>query len=418
MEICNVRRALILSAPLLFACSAIQTAATLSTPIVESTATVAFPPAGPSAPPSPTLAPTEPAPPTGFPDAAAFTWSRISGDLQSPVDIQHAGDGRLFIVEQHGVVRILDETGLLNEPFLDIHDRVLDSGNEQGLLGLAFHPDFAANGAFYVNYTRGTGDTVIARFGVSDDPNRADPDSESVLLEIDQPFANHNGGGMAFGPDGYLYIGTGDGGSQGDPEGRAQNPDSLLGKILRLDVDAAEPYAIPPENPFAAGGGRPEIWALGLRNPWRFAFDPATGDLFIGDVGQNQWEEIDVLSAGSPGGANFGWDLREGLASYEGDSSPAFTDPVAAYSHDEGGCSVTGGEVVRDPALPEWQGIYIYGDYCSGLIWGLFRESSGAWQTRLLFDSGFRITSFGSDIDGAVYLLDRLGGVYRLIRAE
>lgn len=413
-----MRRALILSAPLLFACSLIQTAATVSTPVAESTATVAFEAAEPTAPPSPVLAPTEPAPPTGFPEPSAFTWSPIVGGLQSPVDIQNAGDARLFIVEQRGVIRLLDETGLRDEPFLDIPDRVFDAGNEQGLLGLAFHPDFAANGAFYVNYTRGTGDTVIARFLAGADSNRVDPASERVLLGIDQPYPNHNGGGMVFGPDGYLYIGTGDGGAQGDPEGRAQNPDSLLGKMLRLDVDGGDPYAVPSDNPFASGGGRPEIWAVGLRNPWRFAFDSQTGDLFIADVGQNQWEEVDFLPAGSPGGANFGWDLREGLASYEGDPSPAFTDPVAVYSHDEGGCSVTGGEVVRDPALPEWQGIYFYGDFCSGLIWGLFRDPGGVWQNRVLFDTGFQITSFGSGSDGGVYVLDRSGGVYRLRRAE
>ncbi len=344
------------------------------------------------------------------------------GGLQSPIGIQNAGDARLFIVEQRGVIRLLDETGLRHEPFLDIRDRVFDTGNEQGLLGLAFHPDFAANGAFYVNYTRGTGDTVIARFLAGADSNQVDPASEHVLLGFDQPYPNHNGGGMVFGPDGYLYIGTGDGGAQGDPEGRAQNPDSLLGKILRLDVDGGDPYAVPSDNPFASGGGRPEIWAVGLRNPWRFAFDSSTGDLFIGDVGQNRWEEVNFLAAGSPGptegrGANFGWDVREGLASYEGDPSPAFTDPVAVYSHDEGGCSVTGGEVVRDPALPEWQGIYLYGDFCSGLIWGLFHDPVGVWQNRVLFDTGFQITSFGSGSDGGIYVLDRSGGVYRLRRA-
>jgi len=414
-----VRRVLIASVPLLFACSLIPS--TLPAGEIPPTVAIQFPQATaalpePTAPSPPTDLPASPAPPTGFPDPAAFRWSSIAAGLQSPIDIQTAGDDRLFIVEQRGVVRIVDEDGLRQEPFLDIRDRVFDTGNEQGLLGLAFHPDFAANGAFYVNYTRGTGDTVIARFHSGADPNRADPESEFVLLQIDQPFPNHNGGRVAFGPDGYLYIGTGDGGSQGDPQGRAQNPDSLLGKILRLDVDGGEPYAIPPDNPFVAGGGRPEIWALGLRNPWRFDFDPALGDLFIGDVGQNQWEEIDFLPFGTAGGANFGWDRREGLASYEGDSSPAFTDPVAAYSHAEGGCSVTGGEVIRDPSLPEWQGIYLYGDFCSGLIWGLFRDGSGAWQGRLLFDSGFEITSFGSGVDGAVYVLDRIGDVYRLAR--
>jgi glucose/arabinose dehydrogenase len=186
---------------------------------------------------------------------------------------------------------------------------------------------------------------------------------------------------------------------------------------LRLDVDGADPYLIPPDNPWASGGGRPEIWAYGLRNPWRLAFDTATGDLFIGDVGQDQWEEVDFWPSGAPGGANFGWDLREGLSEYEGDPSPAFTDPVAVYSHAEGSCSVTGGEVVRDPALPEWQGIYLYGDYCSGLTWGLFRDAAGTWQNQLLFDTGFRVTSFGTGSDGAVYVLDRAGGVYRLRRA-
>jgi len=414
-----VRRVLIASVPLLLACSLIpsifpagEIAPTVASQFPQTT--VALP--EPTAPPPPTDLPASPAAPTGFPDPAAFTWSLVAAGLQSPIDIQTAGDDRLFIVEQRGVVRIVDENGLRQEPFLDIRDRVFDGSNEQGLLGLAFHPDFAANGVLYVNYTRAPGDTVIARFHSVADPNRADPESEFVLLQIDQPFPNHNGGRVIFGPDGYLYIGTGDGGSQGDPQGRAQNPDSLLGKILRLDVDGGEPYAIPPDNPFVAGGGRPEIWALGLRNPWRFDFDPATGDLFIGDVGQNQWEEIDFLSFGTAGGANFGWDRREGLASYEGDSSPAFTDPVATYSHAEGGCSVTGGEVIRDPSLPEWQGIYLYGDFCSGLIWGLFRDRSGVWQNRLLFDSGFQITSFGSGVEGAVYVLDRAGEVYRLAR--
>jgi hypothetical protein len=332
------------------------------------------------------------------------------------VDLQNAGDGRLFIVEQRGVIRTFDETGLRDEPFLDIRDRVGDNSNEQGLLGLAFHPDFAANGLFYVNYTRGSGDTVIARYRVGDNPNQAEAAGEAVLLVIDQPYPNHNGGGMAFGPDGYLYVGTGDGGSQGDPQERAQNPDSLLGKILRLDVDAAEPYASPPDNVFAGGGGRPEVWALGLRNPWRFAFDPATGEMFIGDVGQNAWEEINFLPSAPPSGANFGWDEREGLVAYEGVGSAAFTDPVAVYSHNEGGCSVTGGVVVRDPALPELQGIYLYGDYCSGLVWGLFRGTDGAWHNRLLFSTGFQITSFGVGADGSVYVLDRSGDVYRLAR--
>ena len=340
----------------------------------------------------------------------------MAGGLESPVDLQNAGDERLFVVEQRGVIRVIDGSGLRDEPFLDLQDRVFDLTNEQGLLGLAFHPEFATNGAFYVNYTRGTGDTIIARF-VADPSETANANGEQTVLGYDQPFPNHNGGGMAFGPDGLLYIGSGDGGAAGDPEARAQNLDTLLGKLLRLDVDGADPYAIPPDNPFAGGGGRPEIWAYGLRNPWRFAFDSVTGDLFIGDVGQNQWEEIDYLPHGTAGGVNFGWDFREGPELFEGLTPPGLTEPVAVYSHAEGGCSVTGGVVVRDPTLPEWQGLYLYGDFCSGLIWGLYQDSAGAWQNRVLFQTGFQITSFGTGADGGVYVLDRAGGVFRLSRA-
>jgi glucose/arabinose dehydrogenase len=405
---------LLLLVPILLACAIVQPQDLRPDPTPPAPTE---PPASlPTAEPTSTLIPT-PASPSAFPDAAAYAWSPVVSGLRSPVDLQNAGDSRLFIVEQRGVIHVLDESGLRDEPFLDIRDSVFDTGNEQGLLGLAFSPNFVADGFFFVNYTRGTGDTVISRFRFDTEPNRADPESETVLLTINQPYANHNGGGMVFGPDGYLYIGTGDGGAQGDPEGRAQNLDSLLGKILRLDVLGGEPYTIPPDNPFASGGGRPEVWALGLRNPWRSAFDSATGDFYIADVGQSQWEEVNFLPGGSPGGSNFGWDLREGWASYEGDSSPAFTDPVAVYSHAEGGCSVTGGVVVRDPALPEWQGIYLYGDFCSGLIWGLFRDPGGSWQNRLLFSTGFQITSFGSGSDGAVYVLDRSGNVYRLTGA-
>ncbi len=259
------------------------------------------------------------------------------------------------------------------------------------------------------------GDTVIARYLASGD--RADPASEVILLRIPQPFANHNGGALAFGPDGYLYIGTGDGGSGGDPQGNGQSVNTLLGKILRLDVDGGEPYAVPADNPFAgSGGGAPEIWAYGLRNPWRIAFDGPTGDLYIGDVGQNRWEEIDVVPAGAPGGANFGWNVREGLHAYAGDSSAGLVDPAAEYSHDLG-CSVTGGVVVRDPALPAWDGTYLYGDYCSGRVWGLRRSADGAWLNGPLFETGVSISSFGEGSDGRVYLLDYAGTIYRLAAA-
>jgi len=280
-----MRRAWFLAPFLLVACSLI------GAPLQRPPAT-SVPEAAPTSAPAPTLTPepTVPASPSGFPDPKAFTWHGVAEGLQSPVDLQNAGDARLFIVEQRGVIRIFDETGLRDEPFLDLTDRVYDAGNEQGLLGLAFSPDFAHDGAIYVDYTGGTGDTVISRFHVSRDPNVADAASEQVLLGIRQPYANHNGGGIVFGPDGNLYIGMGDGGSQGDPQGRAQNLDSLLGKILRIDVSGSGDYHIPPDNPYASGGGRPEIWASGLRNPWRSTFDSATGDLYIADVGQDTWE--------------------------------------------------------------------------------------------------------------------------------
>jgi glucose/arabinose dehydrogenase len=343
-----------------------------------------------------------------FPDPNAYHWQPVvSGGLQRPVDLQPDGSGRLFVIEKSGRIRILDNGQLLDQPFLDITDRVGSSGNEQGLLGLEFHPQYAENGRFFVNYTDTNGDTVIARYQVSNDPNRADPNSEVNLLGVDQPYRNHNGGVLVFGPDGYLYAGLGDGGSAGDPQGNAQNTNTLLGSILRLDVDSAETYSVPPDNPFGN-----EIWAYGLRNPWRMSFDSHTGDLYIGDVGQGDWEEIDFLPAGSPGGANFGWDHREGAHDFEGGGPPDMIDPIAEYSHPEGGCSVTGGHVYRG-SMTEWNGIYLYGDYCSGIIWGLIGSDNG-WQEQLLFDMDFTITSFGQDEAGEVYLISDNGGIYRL----
>ena len=381
------------------------------------------PAASPSQPPAPTEAPTPSAAPspTGavvdLPDPARVRWAPVVTGLLSPVDLQHGGDGRLFIVEQRGSIRIIQDGNLLPDPFLDIQEKVISSGNEQGLLGLAFHPKYTSNGLFFVNYTGKGGDTFVARYQVTTNPQLADPSTETILLRIGQPFPNHNGGGMAFGPDGYLYIGSGDGGAAGDPFNNGQSLDTLLGKLLRLDVDRGDPYGIPPNNPFAPGGGLPEIWAYGLRNPWRFTFDPLTGDLYIGDVGQGDWEEIDFLSAGGTGGANFGWDLREGLHPHSGGTAEGLIDPVAEYGHDLG-CSVTGGAVVRSPSLPEWQGVYLYGDYCSGRIWGLLRGPDGAWQDRVLFETDFRITSFGEDSRSEVYVLDRGGTIYRLEPAD
>jgi glucose/arabinose dehydrogenase len=336
----------------------------------------------------------------------------VAAGFLRPVDIQHAGDGsgRLFVVEQAGRILILKNGRTLPTPFLNIIDEVGSSGNEQGLLGLAFHPRYAENGLFFVNYTDHSGNTVIARFHVSADPDVADPASETPLLHVNQPFPNHNGGVLTFGPDGYLYAGLGDGGSGGDPLGNGQKTDTLLGKILRLDVDSGEPYAIPNGNPFGN-----EIWAYGLRNPWRISFDRKTGDLWIGDVGQGTWEEIDILPAGSPGGANFGWNLMEGTHPFEGSAQPGLLLPVAEYSHAEGGCSVTGGYVYRGAELPEWQGIYLFGDYCSGLVWGVVRSGEG-WQTQVLFQTGLSISSFGVDEAGELYVADLQGSILRLAR--
>jgi glucose/arabinose dehydrogenase len=259
---------------------------------------------------------------------------------------------------------------------------------------------------------------VIARFQVSaSDPYQADPASEVDLLHINQPYVNHNGGGLAFGPDGYLYIGMGDGGSGGDPLGNAQNLQTLLGKMLRIDVDHGDPFAIPVDNPFI-GNGLPEIWATGLRNPWRFSFDRLTGDLYIADVGQDAWEEVDFVPAGTAGGMNFGWNYLEGTHSYQG--QPPFnlqlTSPIAEYPHADG-CSVTGGYVYHGLNLPEWQGVYLYGDYCSGNIWGLIASGQSAPQSRLLFATGAEISTFGLDEVGEVYLVDYgTGTILQLVR--
>ena len=353
--------------------------------------------------------PPPPADAASFPDPNAYTWQLVVSGLERPDDLQADGSDRLFVIEKLGHIRIIENGQLIESPFLNVEDRVNDSSNEMGLLGLAFHPNYAQNGYFFVNYTGSGGDTFISRFQVSGDPNIANPSSELNLLRVSQPFPNHNGGGLAFGPDGYLYAGLGDGGSAGDPFGNGQKTDTLLGKILRLDVDSAEPYAIPADNPFGN-----EIWHYGLRNPWRISFDKLTGDLYIGDVGQNTYEEIDYLPVGSPGGTNFGWDYREGLHDYEGNVPTGLTEPVVEYSHAEGGCSVTGGYVYRG-FMPEWNGIYLYGDYCTGYIWGLLKSDSG-WQSQLLFQSGTRITSFGQDEAGEVYLVSDDGGVYKLVR--
>lgn len=347
-----------------------------------------------------------------------ITLTRFLGGFDKPVHITHAGDGsqRLFVVEQEGLIRIVRNQTLLMKPFLDIIARVGCCG-ERGLLSVAFPPGYSNKGYFYVNYTNNDGNTVIARYRVTSDSDVADPNSEEILLMIEQPFANHNGGQLAFGPDGYLYVGMGDGGSGGDPQNNGQRTDTLLGKLLRIDVESGtKPYAIPPTNPFAQNRDyRSEIWALGLRNPWRFSFDRQTGDLYIGDVGQGNYEEIDLQPHTSPGGENYGWRIMEGAHCFNSGScsQSGLTLPIAEYDHSRG-CSVTGGFVYRGQQFPRLQGVYFYGDYCSGNFWGL-RQTSANPQNGLLLDTSYSISTFGEDEAGEVYLTDYgTGDIYRL----
>ena len=295
----------------------------------------------------------------------------ITKGLVQPLYLTHAGDGsgRLFVVEQPGRLRIVTQGTLQSAPFLDISDLVL-AGGERGLLGLAFHPNYIRNGRFFVSYTRQPdGATVVAEYRRGPTIDQAGR-QERLVLVVPQPFANHNGGMVGFGPDGALYIGRGDGGGRGDPDNRGQNPHDLRGKILRLDVDREEPYTIPADNPYVSGGGRPEIYALGLRNPWRFSFDRESGSLWVGDVGQHTWEEVDVVVRGG----NYGWRLMEGQHCFLPQTDcemPGLRLPILEYGHEAGRCSVTGGYVYRGQGEPGLKGWYIYGDYCSGEIFGL-----------------------------------------------
>ena len=347
---------------------------------------------------------------TEFPNPDDYTWVEVASSLNKPIGLVSAGDGsgRLFIIQQPGQVLIHDGSSILDLPFLDLRDRVGTKGSEQGLLGIAFHPEYRENGIFFVSYTDNNWNNVISRFQVSSNPDQAEGGSESIILSIPQPYKNHNGGQILFGPDGYLWIAIGDGGSAGDPQGNAQNTGNLLGTLLRIDIDQ-DPYAIPEGNPF-----RNEIWAYGLRNPWRFTFDPVYQDLYIADVGQAKWEEINFLPAGSAAGANFGWDYREGAHPYEG-SPPeglALIDPVAEYDHGAG-CSVSGGAVYRGSLL-EWQGVYLFGDFCSGTVWGLIQTPQGEWLDQPLFQFDSRIAAIDQDEDGEVYLVDIYGKILKL----
>lgn len=343
--------------------------------------------------------------------------------FELPVDLQHPGDGtnRLFVLEQWGFIRVFENDRDAAEApvFLNLTDRVY-AGGELGLLGLAFHPDFAENGYFFVDYTANDPlRTVVARYQVDpNDPNRADPNSAVVILEVEQPYQNHNGGQIRFGPDGYLYIALGDGGSGGDPHGHGQNPRTLLGSILRIDVDQpseGRAYGIPPDNPFAGNteGYREEIFAYGLRNPWRFSFDAATGQLWVADVGQNAYEEINVVTSGG----NYGWNVMEGLhcfAPSSGCAQEGLVMPVWEYGRSEGQ-SITGGFVYRGPGVPELQGKYVYGDYVSGRIWALTFEGTTVVSNEQVA-SLRAIASFGVDADGELYLAERNDGrIYRFV---
>ena len=353
--------------------------------------------------------------------AATIGVQRLVTGLDLPVAITHAGDGsgRLFITLQRGQIVVYKGQRVLPSPFLDIASRVSCCG-ERGLLSVAFHPHYASNGLLYVNYTNTNGHTVIARYQVSSDPDVANPNSARILLTIRQPYRNHNGGQLQYGPDGYLYIGMGDGGSGGDPQNRAQNLQTLLGKMLRIDVDRGTRYAIPPDNPFVdiPEAGK-EIWALGLRNPWRFSFDRLTGALFIGDVGQQNWEEVNVQPASSPGGENYGWRRMEGKHCFKPTShcdNGTLTLPILEYSHNLG-CSITGGYRYRGRRIPQYYGTYFYGDYCTGRIWGA-RPDGRHWTATRLLNLGLSISAFGEDETGELYMVHRAeetGVLYRFV---
>ena len=340
---------------------------------------------------------------------------QVASGFSSPVDIANAGDSRLFVVERGGLIRILTENfDIESVPFLDIDDRVINAGgqSEQGLLALEFHHDYVNTGWFYVHYSDNDGNTVISRFSVDpDDTNKALPDSEKIIFTANQPFNNHNGGSIKFGPDNMLYIGLGDGGASNDPQNLAQNTQSPLGKILRLDIDNGDPYSIPTDNPF---GNDPdvldEIWAIGLRNPWKFSFDSRTGDLWIGDVGQNKWEEIDLQLSNSAGGENYGWRCREGNNdAVTAGCSGSFDPPIAEYNHlGFTHCSVTGGYVYRgaDEIFEDAPPVYLYADYCSGQFWATYPVEVGSTSyTTVEMEkfSGRAISSFGEDVNGELY---------------
>jgi glucose/arabinose dehydrogenase len=360
---------------------------------------------------------------TGAAGAANVVLTPVASGLSSPVYVASPrdGSGRLFIVEQTGRIRILSGGSVLSTPFLDVSSGI-SHGGEQGLLGLAFHPNFKANGLFFVNLTRPNGDTVVNRYRVSStNPNVADRSSAYRIITIGQPYDNHNGGTLQFGPDGYLYIGMGDGGSSGDPGNRAQSLSSLLGKMLRIDINGSvgtRHYRIPSSNPYVGRAGRNEIWARGLRNPWKFSFDRATGTLWIGDVGQNRYEEIDRSGGTRPGrGLNYGWRVMEGRHCHvpsSGCNRSGKVSPVVEYGHGAG-CSVTGGYAYRGTNVRALYGRYVFADYCSGTIWSIPRNPSGSTATRsLVLDTSLNISSFGESASNELFVVDHGGTIYRI----
>ncbi len=343
----------------------------------------------------------------------------VADGLRQPVVITNAGDERLFVAEQSGAIRIVRSGELLREPFLDLSGE-LSTGGERGLLGLAFPVDYGATGRFYVYYTGNGGQTVLSRFTVTPgNPDRANPESEEVLLTQAQPYSNHNGGQIAFGPDGFLYVGLGDGGSGGDPQGNGQSLGTFLGKLLRLDVSGERGYAVPSDNPFVErDGALPEIWAYGIRNPWRFSFDRDTGDLYIADVGQDAYEEVNFTPAGTAGGLNYGWKVMEGLHCYAASScdQTGLTLPVLEYPHGpQWGTSITGGYVYRGAEVPALQGNYVFADFVSGRVWST--SAADGWAPRPLFETGFNVSTFGEDAAGELYIAAYDSGmIYRVGR--
>jgi len=385
-------------------------------PTTAAPTTAGTAPASSTTDPSVTTSP--PATPATLPPFQGLGLEVVADGLATPVFVTAPpGDDRLFVIEKAGRIRVIGGAAA-DDVFLDVRSLIIETHMEQGLLGMAFHPGYADNGRFFIYYTDSNGNSNLVEYLVSDDdPDRADPASASVVLTQEQPRFNHNGGMVAFGPDGYLYLGLGDGGGGNDRYGNGQRADTLLGAILRLDVDSAVPYAVPPDNPFVDGGGAPEVWAYGLRNPWRFDIDG--GLIYVADVGQAAWEEIDLIPLGE-GGFNFGWPLTEGRECGEkhpGCDPTGFTMPVVVYSHDEG-CSVTGGYVYRGSAFPELDGHYFYADWCGGWVRS-FRYEGGVvtdetdWSDDL--GSVDQIVSFGRDGAGEIYIVVQEGTVFRIV---